>query len=88
MSSGVHRLCWRLGAGWVMAVGGALRGEGGLGWSGVEFWAANGTSRPLIPIYGSPPLVSEQPKAQAMTGRFLVHMKFTRPLDVNFLGHF
>ncbi len=57
-------------------------------WLGVKFWAANGTSRLLIPIYGSPSLVSEQPKTQTMTGRFLVHMKFTRPLDVNSLGRF
>ncbi len=54
----------------------------------MKFWAANGISRPLIPIYGSPSLVSEQLKTQAMTGLFLVHMKFTRPLDVNFLGRF
>jgi hypothetical protein len=60
----------------------------GVGWLGVKFWAANGTSRPLIPIYGSPSLVSEKPKTQAMTGRFLVHMKFTRALSVNFLGRF
>ena len=83
MSSSDHRLHWRLGAGWVMAAGG-----GWGGWLGVKFWDANGISRPLIPVYGSPSLVSEQPKTQATTGRFLVHMKFTRPLDVNFLGRF
>ena len=54
----------------------------------MKFWAANCTSRLLIAIYGSPSLVSEQPKTQAMTGRFLVHMKFTRSLHVNFLGRF
>ena len=70
-----NRSPWRLG----MATGGALEG--------LQRGDRVGQKR-FFPIYGSPSLVSELLRMQVMTGRFLVHMKFTRPSNVNLLGRF